>query len=82
MAHFNLASVLVKAGRLSGAVNHFEQAVRLKANYVEAHYRLGDTLVLMGKFSAAKKQYDTVLRCCASTPIIRKRATSLTWYWS
>ena len=49
-------------GRTTEAIAHFEEALRLKPNYVEAHNDLGIALGSVGRTPEAIEQYEEALR--------------------
>jgi len=62
---------------LSEAVDHYQQAVRLKPQFVHAHYMLGNALLLMDRVSEAREQYEWVLRINPNHPQARSRLSQL-----
>ncbi|MGD1020896.1 MAG: tetratricopeptide repeat protein, partial [Verrucomicrobiia bacterium] len=62
LAHNNLGTALLRAGKLAEARAHFEQAVRLEPDYPEAHCNLGVVLQKLGKLTEAKQQYEEAVR--------------------
>jgi tetratricopeptide (TPR) repeat protein len=64
MAHNNLGVVWSHLpGRLNDAIDQYEAALRLKANYAEAHYNLGLAWShLPGRLNDAIAQYEEALR--------------------
>jgi tetratricopeptide (TPR) repeat protein len=63
-AHNNLAIALAKIpGRLSEAIAHYEQALRLKPDFAEAHYNLANALAENpGRLPEAIAHYEQALR--------------------
>ena len=61
MAHNNLASALVEAGRAADALPHFEQALKLRPNYPEAENNLGDALTRLGRAADAIPHLERAL---------------------
>ena len=61
-AHSDLAIVLQKLGELPGAIEHSEQALRIKPNYAESHFNLGNFLQQLGKLPEAIGHYEQALR--------------------
>jgi tetratricopeptide (TPR) repeat protein len=62
MAHDNLGNDFLQKGKLSDAIGHFEQALRIKPDYAEARYNLGTALSREGRIPEAIAQYDQALR--------------------
>jgi tetratricopeptide (TPR) repeat protein len=61
MAHTNLGKVLVDAGRLQEAMDHLQQALRIKSDNVSAYNDLGNVLVQMGRVQEAMEYYRKAL---------------------
>jgi protein O-GlcNAc transferase len=53
---------LAQLGRAPEAMEHWEQAIRLKPDYAEAHYNLGVALEQAGKVSEAIQHYREAVR--------------------
>ena len=62
MAQNNLGYVLLQTGRVSEALEHFEQAVRLKPGYAEAHNNLGDALQQTGRTPEARDEFEQAVQ--------------------
>ena len=62
MAHNNLGLVLQGSGKVSEAIAHYEQALRIKPDDAEAHNNLGLALQGLGKVSEAIAHYKQALR--------------------
>ena len=62
MAHNDLGSILGQSGRVQEAMQHYEQALRIKPDYVEAHYNLGIALAQTGNIEEAIAHYEQALR--------------------
>jgi tetratricopeptide (TPR) repeat protein len=62
VAHLNLANVFSREGKLNDAVGHYEEALRIKPDYVEAHANLAFALFRMGRTSEAIEHYQQALR--------------------
>ncbi|MGD0384327.1 MAG: tetratricopeptide repeat protein, partial [Thermoguttaceae bacterium] len=68
MAHNNLGVNLARAGQLTDAIEHYQQAFRLKDNYPEAHNNLGNALVQIGRPDEAVEHYRQALRLQGDYP--------------
>jgi len=63
MAHNNLGSILMKAGRPPEAIDEFEAALRIRPNYAEAHNNLGNALEeIPGRLPEAVTHLQAALR--------------------
>jgi len=62
MAHHNLGVVLVNAGRPAEAIVHYQRALALRANYVEAYTNLGFALTQLGRVDEARAALEQALR--------------------
>lgn len=62
MAHNYIGAELFPAGQRSEAINHFEEAVRLKPDYAEGHFNLGNALSLTDRSLGAIAEYELALR--------------------
>jgi arylsulfatase A-like enzyme len=60
--HFSLAFALRETGRDGEAIEHYEQALKLKPDYVEALNSLGLTLVHAGRIPEAIARYEQALK--------------------
>ena len=61
IAHNNLGQVLLRSGRANEALGHFQDAVRIKPNYVEAHANAGNVMLSLGQPDEAISRYRTAL---------------------
>ena len=61
-AHINLGDALQQSGRISEAIEQFEQALRINPDYDEAHYNLGNVLNQTGRASEAMEHFEEALR--------------------
>jgi len=60
-AQLNLGYALQEAGRTADAVDHYEQAIALRPDYVMAHYNLGVTQLQRGQPAAAATEFAAVI---------------------
>ena len=58
----NLGVVLAGAKDAAGAMNQYQQALRINPEYAEAHANLGHELLRAGQFDAAKLQLQEAIR--------------------
>ena len=52
----------MQVGRVQEAIGHWEQAVQIKPDFVEAHYNLGIALEQTGKAREAVKHFEQALQ--------------------
>jgi tetratricopeptide (TPR) repeat protein len=62
LAHNNLGAVLKDQGRYPEAIEHYEDALRIKPEYAEAHNNLGFPLEEEGRTREAIEHYEEALR--------------------
>ncbi len=62
MAHHNLGTILVGAGKSAEAIPHFEQTLRLRPDYAEGESNLGDALTRTGRVTEAIPHLERALR--------------------
>jgi arylsulfatase A-like enzyme/cytochrome c-type biogenesis protein CcmH/NrfG len=67
-AHYNLAFALRDLGRDAEAIGHYEDALRLRPDYVDALNSLGLALARAGRFGDAIARYDEALRIQPDNP--------------
>jgi Flp pilus assembly protein TadD len=60
--HCNLGQALFQAGKVTEAVEHLQQALRIKPDYVEAHFNLGLALEKLGRTPEAIEQFEQALK--------------------
>jgi len=61
MAHNNLGALLARQGKLTEAIEQYEQALRVKPDFTEAYNNLGNTLAEQGKMPDAIQCYKRAL---------------------
>jgi tetratricopeptide (TPR) repeat protein len=61
-AHIDLGTILRDQGRLSEAISHFSEAVRLKPDSADAHYNLGMALARQGRTDEAIASFSQAVR--------------------
>jgi len=61
-AHDNMGVALGQAGNVPEALEHFEQALRLKPDFAEAHYNMGVVLAGTGRMPEAMNHWEQALR--------------------
>ena len=52
----------MRKGKVSDAIGHYEQALRIRPDYVEAHCNLGVALMQIGRVQDAIGHYEKALR--------------------
>src|ERR1017187_6209024 len=62
MAHENLGVLLQEAGKVTEAINHYQEALRVKPDDATAHNDWGNALVLVGSNPEATQHYEQALR--------------------
>jgi hypothetical protein len=63
IAQYNLASYMMRTGQSSEAIEHFNQALRMKPDYAEAHNNLGIQLAsLPGRGDEALAHFEAAVR--------------------
>jgi len=62
LAYYNIGVALEKAGRMEEAIAPWEQALRIKPDYIEAHYNLGIALGQLGREEDAIGHWEQALR--------------------
>jgi tetratricopeptide (TPR) repeat protein len=61
-AHYTLGSALFEAGRVSEALQQYEEALHLKPDSAETHINLGNALTRTGRPAEAVRHYEEALR--------------------
>jgi tetratricopeptide (TPR) repeat protein len=59
---YNMGAALAKSGKADVAIPHFEAALRLKPDYVEAHNNLGAALASSGRVEEAIPHFEAALK--------------------
>jgi len=72
-----LGVALAQLGRVQEAVQHWEQALRIRPDYAEVHYNLGAVLERLGRMPEAMKHYEEALRLKPGYPEAEKRLATL-----
>jgi len=67
--HHNLGNLLISLSRYDEAIAALSEAVRQKANYVDAHLNLGKAYSMAGQHAAAEKSYRRVLWLNPGNPL-------------
>ena len=62
MPHYNLGTCLLQAGRLEGAIAHFEQAVRIRPDLAKVQSNLGIALAQDGRAQEAVMHFERALQ--------------------
>ena len=62
LAHNNLGVALADQGQIEEAINHYQEALRLKPNYQDAHSNLGIALADQGRVEEAIDHFQEALR--------------------
>jgi protein O-mannosyl-transferase len=62
IAHYNLANVLVKKGRVDEAITHYLQALEIQPEFADAHNNLANALNMQGKTDDAIYHFSEALR--------------------
>ena len=62
LAHYNLGLIASRAGRTTEAIDHYQEALRIKPDYAEAHNNLGHSLAQAGRAQEAIDHYQEALR--------------------
>ncbi|MHB8773183.1 MAG: tetratricopeptide repeat protein [Syntrophales bacterium] len=61
IAHYNLANDLTRRAQFDTAVAHFQKALEIKPDYVNARYNLANALAISGRVDAAITHFQKVL---------------------
>jgi tetratricopeptide (TPR) repeat protein len=76
LAHVNLAAALVVTGSVVEAIDHYEQALRLKPQDTAIRWKLADALVATGRTKEGIGHYDQILQLMPGSPEI---LNSMAW---
>jgi len=57
----NLGNVLASMGRSDEAIGHYNEALRIRPNYIEAHYNLAKALQSQGRIDEAVSHFNEAL---------------------
>jgi tetratricopeptide (TPR) repeat protein len=68
VAHNNLGLALIEQGRGQEAIEHFEDALRIRPDYPEAHNNLANALRQVGRYPEAIGHYEQALRARPDDP--------------
>ena len=60
--HYNLGVVLAQKGKIDDAIKHYNKAIEIKPDYVDAYYNLGNALVRKGDADVAIYNYRKALQ--------------------
>jgi Tfp pilus assembly protein PilF len=61
LAHTNLGKVLRAQGKIREAIQHYDQALKLKPDHPDAHNNLGNAFLVLGRFDDAIRHYRIAL---------------------
>ena len=62
VGHSNLGAVLERDGKIAGAIEEFQQALRINPRFAAPHRNWGNALVRQGRFAEAIEHYTAALR--------------------
>jgi tetratricopeptide (TPR) repeat protein len=57
IAHYNLAHIMAKQGRMDEAVDHYRQTISINPNFADARVNLGNVYQMQGKYREAMNLY-------------------------
>jgi tetratricopeptide (TPR) repeat protein len=60
--HYDLGLALGQTGRIQEAISEFEQALRIRPDYVQAHANMGIVLAQAGRIQEAISEFEQALR--------------------
>jgi tetratricopeptide (TPR) repeat protein len=61
LIHNNLGNALARKGLSDAAIGHYQEAVRLRADYADAHYNFGSVLLQEGRIDEAIAHWQKAL---------------------
>jgi tetratricopeptide (TPR) repeat protein len=67
-AHSKMGTVLAEKGQPGNAVQHFQDALRVRPNFAEAHNNLGNALAALGRPAEAVTHYQQALQRRSDDP--------------
>jgi len=70
MAHNNLGGFLDKKGQSEEAIRQYQEAIRIKPDYVLGHYNLGVALEMKSRTAEAIQQYQEAIRLNPDNPMV------------
>jgi protein O-mannosyl-transferase len=77
IAQNNVGAALLQRGQLDDAIDHFQQALRVKPNNIGIHFNLGLAFERTGRTEEAIKHYERVLQIDPSLAAARERLDRL-----
>ena len=77
VAHNNLGTALKDHGKLSEAIKHYTEALRIRPKYVDAHYNLGNAFVRRSRISEAISHYTEAVRIKPNDAEVRNNLGSV-----
>jgi tetratricopeptide (TPR) repeat protein len=72
-----LANALLRGGRFEEAIEHYDQALKIRPTYAEAHYNLGIALEQVGRVQAAIEHYEQAVQLRPDFVELQKRLDML-----
>ncbi len=62
MIHMNLGLALFNEGKIKEAVDHYNEAIRINSDFVDAYFNRGNAYAKLGQYQLAIKDYKEVIR--------------------
>jgi Flp pilus assembly protein TadD len=62
IGHYNLGNALFQKGNVDEAIEHFQRALQINPDYMEAHYNLGCALIQKGNVDEAITHFQKALQ--------------------